>query len=87
MSDPLQQTIDGLFERLEQTSDPGQVSQLGHALRIQISHKVKKGLPLSPRERSVIAARGVMRSGKRRSSTPWFLLIVALGALAALWWW
>lgn len=49
----LQALINDRFQALAGTCDPGHVNQLSHALRLMVREKERRGLALSPVERTL----------------------------------
>lgn len=84
VDDQTQAMIDSLFDKLDRATTGGELSQLQHALRIQISRKKNAGGTLSGRERGLIAAVGDI-TGRRSSALRWLVtLAIVLGLLAYL---
>ncbi len=83
----LQALIDDRFQVLAGTTDPGQVNQLSHALRLMVREKQQRGLPLSPVERTLagqpMTSAGDDGGGLLRRAV---LIVVVLALLmAGLW--
>lgn len=71
----IQQTIDKLFERLDNAKTGGEISQNNHALRVQITKKMKLGAALSEREKDIVAAVGAV-ADKKSGGSLWIMILV-----------
>ncbi len=78
----IQQTIDKLFERLDNAKTGGEISQNNHALRVQITKKLKLGAALNDREKDLVAAVGTV-ADKKSGSQLW-IMILALAVIVGL---
>ena len=78
----IQHTIDRLFTRLDQAKGGGDLTQCTHALRVQITKKMRQKAALSEREAAIITALGPIAT--RGGGCGWWIAILALlGAAAA----
>jgi len=78
----MQELIDTLFDKLEAAEKPGEVNQLTHALRTQLSRKRASGQALTAREQAILGNLGAI---KEASSGPSlvvvFVVIAVIGGL------
>jgi hypothetical protein len=82
----IQQAIDKLFAKLDAAQSGGEISQANHALRVQITKKLKLGARLSAREQELVAAVGAVKEGKKSGGFGTLVLIVVvIGAIYLAW--
>jgi hypothetical protein len=74
----IQQAIDKLFAKLDAAQSGGELAQANHALRVQITKKMKLGAALSAREQELVAAVGAVKEGGRKGGLGTLVLIVVV---------
>jgi hypothetical protein len=76
----MQELIDTLFAKLEAAETPGEVNQLTHALRTQLTRKRDSGQALSAREAAILGNLGAIT---QPSSGPSLVVVAVVVAVLA----
>ena len=74
----MQELIDTLFDKLEAAEKPGEVNQLTHALRTQLSRKRAGGQNLTAREQAILGNLGAIKEPSSGPSLAVVVIVVAV---------